>query len=136
MLKKILLSGIFCEVEPPATLCSTVLSRIAKARRRAARIQFTIQTSIGFISGMLLVPLASSIGQELHTSGFYEYVSLFFTLESDTLSASWTQLAYSLLESLPSVALLLTSFTLGVLGWSVYKMLGSRRAAFSSLVQL
>ena len=124
------------EIEPPAGLYALVLARIALARRRAAQWRLFFQTSVCFMSGLLLVPLVHSIGQELYTSGFYEYASLFFSTDSGIISNSSQELIYSLIESLPALALVGVLFATGALVWSLRRMIYNSKVAFAPLTQL
>lgn len=128
-------SLVLNELEPPAGLYTLVLARIALARRRAARWQFAFQTGVFFVSGMLLVPFAQSVGQEFYTSGFSEYASLLFSTDTGIISNSSQELMYSLIESLPAFALLGTGLAVAALLWSVRRMTRDGRMAFTSLAQ-
>ena len=124
---------IFGDIEPPPGLYTLVLARIALARRRAVRWQLLFQTSLCFVSGMLLVPLAQSIGQEFYTSGFYDYASLFFSTDSSSISNSSQELLYSLIESLPSFALLGACIATSILLWSLRRVILNSKLAFTPL---
>ena len=128
-----LLSSIFCEIEPTQNLCKNILSRIAYARRRAARIMFVIQTSVCFMSGMLLLPLTMSIGREFYTSGFYEYASLFFSTDLASISNLSSELTYSLIESIPSLTIVGMLIAGATLLWSLSQMMSIRKEVFIEL---
>ncbi len=84
---------------------------------------------------MLLVPLAQSIGQEFYASGFYEYASLLFSTDSGSISSSSQELLYSLVESLPSLALLGAGVVTAVLVWSLRRVMLSSKIAFTPLTR-
>jgi hypothetical protein len=117
-------------LEPPAGLCSIVLSRIALARRRRARFHFMADGILFFFSGALLVPLAQYAGSEVYTSGFYEFFSLLFS-DQQLILNSWQEFSITLLEKLPSMALLLVLAVLLVLVWSLRRAVLSSKVAFS-----
>lgn len=124
------------EIEPPPGLYTVVLARIARARRRSVRLQFVFQTGVFFVSGMMLVPLAQSIGQEFYTSGFYEYASLLFSSDTSIISSSSQELLYSLIESLPAFALIGTVAVVAALIWSLRRMIMNSRTVFAPITQL
>lgn len=117
-------------LEPPTGLCNTVLSRIALARRRRARFHLMADGSLFFFSGALLVPLAQYAGSEVYTSGFYEFFSLLFS-DQQLILNSWQEFSITLLEKLPSMALLLVLAVLLVLVWSLRRAVLSSKVAFS-----
>lgn len=117
------------EIEPPQNLCAHILLRVATLRQRRARIRFGLETLACFLSGAVLVPVATYVGSELYTSGFYDYFSLLSSDRSLVL-ASWREFLYSLIESLPSMGLLLFILALGALVWSFRRLLLSGRTAF------
>lgn len=125
-----LLSTVFCEIEPTQNLCKSVLSRIAYARCRAARAMFIFQTFVCFISGMLLVPLVGSVGREFYTSGFYEYATLLFSGDVASITNVWTELTYSLIESIPSFAIVGMLFVGATLIWSGRQIMSVRKDLF------
>ena len=127
---------VLSEIEPPPGLYTLVLARIARARRRSARLQFIFQTGVFFVSGMLLVPLAQSIGQEFYTSGFYEYASLLFSSDTGIISNSSHELLYSLIESLPAFALLGTGVVVAALMWSLRRIIFNSKTVFRPITQL
>ena len=136
-MEKISATGmVLHEIEPPPGLYTIVLARIARAHQRSARLQFIFQTGVFFVSGMLLVPLAHSIGQEFYTSGFYEYVSLLFSSDTSIISSSSQELLYSLIESLPAFALIGTVAVAAALIWSLRRMIINSKAVFTPITRL
>jgi hypothetical protein len=124
------LFSVFREVEVPHGLYGAVLARIARARQQSARMKTLFLGLSSIIFGVALVPAFQYAGQELYSSGFYAYTSLFFSDGGFVLSA-WREVGLSLIESLPSVALLLL-LGLGVaLAWSLRRTFLNARVAFS-----
>ena len=123
------------EIDPPRPLCQQIFSRILLARRRAARLRLMLQTGFCFSVGLLLVPLAQYAGEEFFNSGFYEYASLFFSNRNAVVS-SWHAITYSLIESLPSIPLLLILLCLLALVWSLRLAVREAHVAFIGIPQL
>lgn len=119
------------ETEPPAELFSSILMRIALARRRAAQLRLTAFGTATLISVLLLVPAVQYAANEFYTSGFYDYASLFF----DSFSHGYSgELLYSLADSLPSLALLLLIAIGATFAWSLLQTKQNARLAFTRLV--
>lgn len=118
------------ETEPPQSLFSAVLARIALAQRRAARLRLAAFGTTAFVSVILLVPAVQYAMNEFYTSGFYDYASLFF----GSLSGGyWQELLYSLADSLPSFALLLLIAIGATFAWSLVRTFASARLAFTRM---
>lgn len=94
------------DLEPPADLFSAVLLRVAYARRRAAFFRLAARGSVIVASAMVAVPVLRYASAEFYASGFFSYLSLVF---SDVPAATqyWRELSLSLIESLPSLAILM-----------------------------
>ncbi len=135
MEKKSSYSIIFCEVNPPEALCRSVLSRIAYARVRKLRHSLYLQLSLCFVSGMLFVFLVRTLLRELHTSGFFEYASLIFSSDAGALSSVGRELLYSLVESLPALALLCTLGIAALTVWSLRQIILNRKALPHASIQ-
>ncbi len=122
---------LISEVEPPRELFPTILTRIAFARRRGARLRLVGFGMATGVSVLLLIPVVQYVLSEFYTSGFYDYASLFF----DSLSRGyWQELLYSLIDSLPSFALLFLIVTSATFLWSVRQTQQNARIAFTRLV--
>ena len=122
---------LLSEIEPRKGFCAMVLERIAYARRHRARMRLLREATVFFASGLVLVPLAQYAGSEFYSSGFYDYASLLF---SDRMVLnSWQDFVYSLVESLPSVAVLLLVTATVALVWSLRRAVESSRLAFTSM---
>ncbi|MFH1236191.1 MAG: hypothetical protein V1685_04615 [Parcubacteria group bacterium] len=103
-------------IQVPPGLFESVLERIALARRRAARIRLAAFGTVTFVSVLMLIPAVQYAINEFYTSGFYDYASLFL----DGLSRGyWRELLYSLVDSLPSLPLLLLALLGTAFVWSV-----------------
>lgn len=121
---------LFREAEPPAELFSSILMRIALARRRAAQLRLTAFGTATFISVLLLIPAVQYAANEFYTSGFYDYASLFL----DSFSHGYSgELLYSLADSLPSLALLLLIAISAALTWSFLQTKQNAELAFARL---
>ncbi len=119
---------LFREIEPPQGLFSAILTRIALARRRAARLQLAAFGTTAFVSVLLLIPAVQYAASEFYTSGFSDYASLFF----DSLSRGyWQELLYSLSDSLPSFALLLLIAIGATFVWSAWQTNRTARIVFA-----
>jgi len=115
-------------IEPPAHLKDRILTRVAVARRRAARIRFALLAGGAFISGVTLALTALYAAQELYVSGFYDYVSLMF---SDAAALRYSQeIALSLVEALPSASLLIFCGVGAVFVSLLARSIRSARTAF------
>ena len=120
------------ETEPPQGLYTDICLRLAQLRRRRARVRLARQSVLSFLFGLALVPLAQYAGQEFYLSGFYEYASLLFS-DGRLLASSWHEIVFSLVEALPSPALLLLLGATVALLWSLRRAVATSRTAFSSL---
>ncbi len=101
------LSYLLREVEPPTRLLGVVDAQVSHARLLTARIHAALFSIFTIVSGIVLVPVLQYASEELYTSGFTEYMKLLFSDTNVALSA-WQTFAFSLFESLPSLAILLT----------------------------
>lgn len=130
MKKQGTLFSVFHEVEAPEGLYAAVLARIALARQQQARMKTLWLGISSFFFGVALVPAMHYAAQEFYTSGFYDYSSLLFS-DRSVISSAWREFALSLIESIPSFALLLL-FTLSIaLAWSLRRTFVHARIAFS-----
>jgi hypothetical protein len=110
---------LFQPIAPPPTLLPTVLVAIARAQRRAARIRLAWFASALTSCAILLVPAVNYFLNELYASGFYDYLSLFF--DQSVAADYWRVLSLSLIESLPSLAILLLSAVVSGFVWSTIR---------------
>lgn len=122
------------ELALPEGLQLRVLTRLAIARRRRARVRLGVQSIVCFCSGLSLVPFAQYAGAEFYTSGFYEYASLIVS-DRSAIAGSWREFIFSLIESLPSLALICIAVALVTLSWSLSRAVKNGRAAFTALPQ-
>ncbi len=120
------------EMNPPQPLCQQVFSCILSERRHAARQRMVLQSIFCFTIGLALVPLIQYAGHEFFNSGFYEYALLFFS-DSNLILSSWRVVAYALIESLPSIPLLLIILCCASLVWSLRLVVRNSRIAFMTL---
>ena len=118
------------EIEPPQGLLPAILERIKRAARRRARVIFGATIAAALASGGALAAAVSYAGQELYTSGFYDYTSL---LISDAAArARWQEVLASLVGALPPVAILAVLVALAALMWSLARLPRAAGAALRS----
>jgi len=113
----------------PTELCQAILLQIEKLERRSARVRFFLFASATSVSGLVLIPAVQYAAQEFYTSGFYSYWSLLFS-DGRGVMAYWQDIAYSLFESLPSLALLLIIAAAAAMAWSLRGASRVARTAF------
>jgi ABC-type sulfate transport system permease component len=115
-------------IEPPKGLFESVLARVEKARRHAARWEFGILAVLSCVCTLLFIPVLQYAAQEFYLSGFYDYLSLAF---SDTHTALTSkEFVFSLIESLPPLAVLLTLVIGGALAYSLVRATRAARGAW------
>ncbi|HVY72881.1 MAG TPA: hypothetical protein VG984_02440 [Candidatus Paceibacterota bacterium] len=118
-------------LKAPAHLLPSILARIEELRQRRARLYTFVLGLASLATGAALVPAWNYASQELYTSGFFDYWSLLFSDHSVVLSA-WREFALLLIESLPSIALLLL-FGLGALFvWSLSRTVFNAKILFTN----
>lgn len=130
MEKRGVIHRALAEAEAPTGLYQAVLARIAQARQIHARRKALWLTAASFMSGFVFVPALVYAGEELYASGFYTYVSLAFS-DSSLVFSVWREFAFTLIESVPSIALLLVLASGIALAWSVRRTIINARIAFS-----
>lgn len=109
---------LFHDPEMPREFLHTVLARIEVAHRRAAGFRLAALGAVIAISGFSLFSAISYALNEFYTSGFYDFLSLFFS-DSSVALAHWQEISLSLAESLPSLAILLLLSIGVVFLWSL-----------------
>lgn len=115
-------------VEPPKGLYGMVLARVALARRASARVEFMFLAIISCVCTLLLIPVLQYAAQEFYLSGFYDYLSLAFSDTHTVLTSK--EFAFSLIESLPPLAVLLTLVIGGALVYSIVRTARAARTAY------
>ena len=117
------------ESQPPYGLYEAVLARVAMARRRQARMEFVTLAGVSAVLTALGWVALQYLAAESATSGFTAYLSL---LTSDTARVLGSQEFFlSLIESLPSLALVAALVVVGALIWSLSRTIKSARSAFT-----
>jgi hypothetical protein len=117
-------------VEAPEGLCASVLSRINGAKRRSAQWHAALFGLSTVASVAVLIPTLEYTSEQLYASGFYEYAS--FVVSDNSLATTyWREFSLSLLESLPSIALLLLLPIVAMLVWSLIRLVRNVRGAFT-----
>jgi len=119
-------------VEPTAGLYQAILERIARAKRTEARIRTGLFGILAVVSGLALVPALQYTAEQFYASGFYDYLTLISSDRGFVLTY-WRQFSLSLVESLPSVALLLLLPIALALGYSLYRLAQTGRVAFTAV---
>ena len=115
-------------VEPPKGLYAAILARVDLAKRRAAQMRAGLFGILALASGTLLVPALAYTSSQLYASGFYDYLSLISSDHSLVLTY-WREFGLSLVESLPSLALLLLLPTVVALVWSLARLIKNAQTA-------
>lgn len=118
-------------VEPRSGLYGAVMQRIALARQRSARVRTALFSVLALASATLLVPAAQYAAEQFYASGFYDYLTLIISDRGFVL-AYWQQFSLSLVESLPSLALLLLVPIVVALIYSLRRIVQTGRTAFAS----
>ena len=116
------------EAAVPRGLFEAVLARIDRARRHSAQLRVAIRSVLGLCSLLVLIPAIQYAGAQFAASGFFSYLSLF--LDGSVVTTYWRDLSLSLLDSLPSIALIAVLVPAGVLAWAVVGAARSARRAF------
>ncbi|NMB48346.1 hypothetical protein GYA13_02775 [Candidatus Kuenenbacteria bacterium] len=94
---------------PPTGLLTSVMSRLARAERRAI---FLSRCRLFFVSLLLLgslgslIPVFKIISTDLSSSNFFSYLSLLFS-DFSIIIDSWQSYTFTILESLPVFSLTL-----------------------------
>lgn len=117
-------------IEPPQGLHAAILARIGLAKRRAAQLRAGLFGAVALVCGTVLVPALEYTGNQLYASGFYEYLSL-ISSDNSLLLTYWREFGLSLVESLPSLALLLVLPTVVALVWSLARLVKNVRTGFA-----
>jgi len=117
------------ETHIPEGLYQATLARVALARRRAARIEFILLAAVSAILTTLGFVALQYLATESAASGFTAYLSL---LTSDTAHVLGSQAFFlSLIESLPSLAVIASLALIVALAWSLRRTIKSARSAFA-----
>lgn len=132
MEKKADLSTYVSCIEAPAGLYQAILSRVAYAKRRAARIRTVLFGVLALTCAVLLVPVLQYAAEQFYASGFYNYLTLIIS-DRGFVFTYWQQFTLSLLESLPSLALLLVIPVVGALMYSLHRIVQTSRVAFKGI---
>ena len=114
--------------EPPAGLFEAIMARIDAAKRRGAQIRAALFGAATFLCALTLVPVLQYTAEQLYASGFYDYLSLVASDHSLVLTY-WREFGLSLVESLPSLALLLLLPIAAGFVWSLYRLVKNARVA-------
>jgi hypothetical protein len=120
----------FAEVKAPEFLYRAVLLRISALERRTARMHTALFSVLSIVFLVASVPALQYAGQQFYASGFYDYLALLFS-DSSLVLTYWREFGLSLMESLPSLALLLLIPIVAMLLWSLKRTAQTARIAFA-----
>jgi hypothetical protein len=103
-----LFCGIKCE--PDREAAENIWHAIVERDRRIARVKFWSFCALGFVSLLALMPALSIMWSDLSQSGFFDYFSLLSPGSSldGSVFSYWRELSFSLIESLPTMSILLS----------------------------
>lgn len=93
--------------EPSPDLALSVWQTVIRYDKRITRLKLWVFSSALLASLVGLVPAFQILFNDLAHSGFYEYFSLIFS-DGGSILSYWKELAFSIVESLPSMSILLT----------------------------
>lgn len=130
MKKEQRLEACFMAVEPGAGLYRAIVERIALARKRGARVRAALFTLLALVCTAALVPSFQYAAEQFYASGFYDYLGLIISDRGFVLMY-WKQFALLLIESLPSIALLLILPLAFALAYSLRRVVQTSRVAFT-----
>ncbi len=125
-------SPLFSAIEPREGLLGEVLAKVARARRSRARARLALFALETAASAAALCYAVVYAAREFYASGEGAYLALIFSDRALALAYS-RDLAFSLLEAIPSLAILLLAAFVTALVWSLRHARGEARAAFHSL---
>lgn len=106
------------DINPPPGLEQIIFTKIYERQKRSALIRFVGTGVLSLGSLATLVPSVVSLASAVHSSGFYEYLSLIVS-DNAYLLTYWKEFSLSLAESLPFFALSLSLALLGIFIWSL-----------------
>ena len=93
--------------EPSPELAFSIWQTIIKRERRSTQLKLWSLSSVLFISTVGLIPALEMLLSNLAHSGFYEYFSLIFS-DGGSMMTYWKEFSFSLVESLPTLSIVLT----------------------------
>lgn len=116
-------------IEPPQGLYAAIMMRIELARRRAAQMRTALFGLLALVSTAALVQVVQYAAGQFYASGFYDYLTLILSDHTLVLTY-WREFGLSLIESLPSVAILLLLPITAALLWSLVRLVKNARTGF------
>ncbi len=119
-------------IQVPSGLLGSILTRIALARRRAAWIRLCAFSIVLAASVAALVPAIDYATNQFYESGFYDYLSLFFS-DWSAVVAHWRALSETLVESVPSLSILFLLALTFCLSWALRRIMRNVRIAFAPI---
>lgn len=104
----------------PPSLEAKVIIRLRAAKRRAYTQRLAGWATLTLSSFVALIPAFNYLITAISTSGFYQYLNLALT-DQTVFTTYWRELALSLTESIPIMAITGVLTLLAVLLWTIPK---------------
>jgi len=101
----------------PSGLEKRILTKIREMTRKQQMVRIFVLGGSAIASFGLSVWAAISLAKNTAQTGFWQYLSLAFS-ENGTILSYWKEFAFSLVESLPILSLILFLTTIGFFIWS------------------
>ncbi len=120
------LFGYLRRIDTPTDLVFRIIERIQFARMRQARMRAVLFGTGSLATLGLTAGLGVYISQIMSESGFYQYLSLVFSGDT-SLFIYWKEISFSLLESLPVLAVTALLVNTALCIWSLAHALSSTR---------
>ena len=120
------------EREPSPELTNRIVMTIEKIRIRNARIRFWFYGSLSTLSIIAIIPATIELGTQFGQTGFYQYLSLVF-YDSSVLTSSGGELLRAIVESIPSLSVILVLSILVLFIWSMRKTITTRSLSTASV---
>jgi ABC-type multidrug transport system permease subunit len=99
------------DLKSPDFLQSKIIFRINQIQTKRSKLQMIITRTIGGLSFVAFFPILINFISQLQNSGFWNYLSLFFT-DTGIVALYWKQFSLSLIEATPMLSLTLILLSL------------------------
>lgn len=119
----------FKYIDPPQDLEASILNIIMKERHKKAVFRLVSLGTLSLTSFYGLIEASLYLWESFRQTGFYEYLSLIFS-DGSILTTYWKEFAFSLVESLPLLGLIILLSTTTIFIWSSTKALKDMRLVF------
>jgi len=120
----------FYDINPPENLEAQILKKISRERFKTASFRLVSLGTLSLASLFGLVKSGIFLWQSFSETGFYQYASLIFS-DGSILKNYWKEFAFSLVESLPLLALTSVLLISAIFIWSSAKALKDARLILS-----